>query len=99
MAALGGLDTLVFTAGIGEHSAAIRARICDGLGYLGLEVDAARNAAHAPIISRDASRVVVRVIPTDEDLMIARHTLPLDPGGGSPPWRPRMSSTCASPAR
>jgi len=74
VAALGGLDTLVFTAGIGEHSAAIRARICDGLGYLGLEVDAARNLLHAPIISRDASRVVVRVIPTDEDLMIARHT-------------------------
>ena len=74
VAALGGLDTLVFTAGIGEHSAVIRARICDGLGYLGLELDAARNAAHAPIISRDASRVVVRVIPTDEDLMIARHT-------------------------
>ena len=74
VAALGGLDTLVFTAGIGEHSAVIRARICEGLAYLGLEVDAARNAAHAPIISRDASRVVVRVIPTDEDLMIARHT-------------------------
>jgi acetate kinase len=74
VAALCGLDTLVFTAGIGEHSAAIRARICQGLGYLGLEVDAARNAAHAPVISRDASRVAVRVIPTDEDLMIARHT-------------------------
>jgi acetate kinase len=74
VAALGGLDTLVFTAGIGEHSAAIRTRICDGLAYLGLEVDAARNAAHAPVISRDASRVAVRVIPTDEDLMIARHT-------------------------
>jgi acetate kinase len=74
VAALGGLDTLVFTAGIGEHAAVIRARICDGLQYLGLEVDAARNARHAPIISSDASRVVVRVIPTDEDLMIARHT-------------------------
>jgi len=74
VAALGGLDTLVFTAGIGEHSAVIRARICEGLGYLGLEVDAERNAAHAPIISRDASRVRVRVIPTDEDLLIARHT-------------------------
>jgi acetate kinase len=74
VAALGGLDTLVFTAGIGEHSAAIRARICDGLSYLGLEVDTARNAVHAPLISSDASRVVVRMIPTDEDLMIARHT-------------------------
>jgi acetate kinase len=74
VASLGGLDTLVFTAGIGEHSAVIRTRICDGLGYLGLELDAGRNAEHAPIISDDASRVVVRVIPTDEDLMIARHT-------------------------
>jgi acetate kinase len=74
VAALGGLDTLVFTAGIGEHAAVIRARICDGLEYLGLQVDAARNAAHASIISSDASRVAVRVIPTDEDLMIARHT-------------------------
>jgi acetate kinase len=73
-AALGGLDTLVFTAGIGQHAAAIRARICDGLEHLGLHLDAARNAVHAPIISGDASRVVVRVIPTDEDLMIARHT-------------------------
>lgn len=74
VAALGGLDTLVFTAGIGEHSGVIRARICEGLGYLGLELDAARNAEHAPIISSDTSQVVVRVIPTDEDLMIARHT-------------------------
>ena len=74
VAALGGLDTLVFTAGIGEHSAVIRARICDGLGYLGVEVDAGCNAEHAPIISSDPSRVVVRVIPTNEDLMIARHT-------------------------
>jgi acetate kinase len=74
VAALGGLDTLVFTAGIGEHSAAIRARICEGLGYLGLEIDAARNETHTPIISCDASRVMVRVIPTDEDLLIARHT-------------------------
>jgi acetate kinase len=73
-AALEGLDTLVFTAGIGEHAAVIRARICDGLGYLGMQVDAARNARHAPIISTDSSRVVVRVIPTDEDLIIARHT-------------------------
>jgi acetate kinase len=74
VAALGGLDTLVFTAGIGQHAAVIRARICDGLEYLGLQLDAARNAVHAPTISSDASRVVVRVIPTDEDLVIARHT-------------------------
>jgi len=71
---LEGLDTLVFTAGIGEHAPVIRQRICNGLGYLGLQVDATRNAQHAPIISTDSSRVVVRVIPTDEDLIIARHT-------------------------
>lgn len=74
VAVLGGLDTLVFTAGIGQHAAVIRSRICDGLQHLGVQVDAARNAAHAPIISNDVSRVVVRVIPTDEDLIIARHT-------------------------
>jgi acetate kinase len=73
-AALGGLDTLVFTAGIGERSAVVRARICAGLEYLGLEMDQARNAEHAAIVSSPASRVVVRVIPTDEDLIIARHT-------------------------
>ena len=70
---LGGLDTLIFTAGIGEHAAPVRERICDGLEFLGLELDTERNARHAPIISRDGSRVVVRVMKTDEDLMIARH--------------------------
>jgi len=74
VAALNGLDTLVFTAGIGEHAAVIRARICDELGYLGVQVDPTRNEEHAPIISTNSSRVVVRVIPTDEDLIIARHT-------------------------
>jgi acetate kinase len=73
VAALGGVDTLIFTAGIGEHSAPIRERICEGLEFLGLELDAERNARHAPIVSRDGSRVVVRVMKTDEDLMIARH--------------------------
>jgi len=73
-AALGGLDTLVFTGGIGERASAIRARICAGLEYLGIQVVAERNAEHAAIISNDASRVVVRVIPTNEDLIIARHT-------------------------
>ena len=72
-AVLGGVDTLIFTAGIGEHSAPIRERICEGLEFLGLELDAERNARHAPIVSRDGSRVVVRVMQTDEDLMIARH--------------------------
>ena len=71
-AALGGLDTLVFSAGIGERSASIRARICEGLGFLGIALDDGRNAAHAAVISSDASRVTVRVIPTNEELMIAR---------------------------
>ena len=71
-AALGGLDTLVFSAGIGEQSASIRARICEGLGFLGIELDDGRNAAHAAVISAEASRVTVRVIPTNEELMIAR---------------------------
>jgi len=77
VAVLGGLDTLVFTAGIGEHAAPIRQRICDGLNFLGITLDPGRNAAHAPVISRDGSRVTVRVIATDEDLMIARHTYQL----------------------
>jgi acetate kinase len=71
-AALGGLDTLVFSAGIGERSATIRARICEGLNFLGIELHDARNAAHAPVISTDASTVTVRVMRTDEELMIAR---------------------------
>ena len=73
-AVLGGLDTLIFTGGIGEHAAPIRARICAGMDFLGIQLDERRNAAHAPIISRDGSTATVRVMPTDEDLMIARHT-------------------------
>jgi acetate kinase len=71
---LGGLDTLVFTAGIGENAPAIRERIGAGLEFLGLRIDPDRNAANSPIISRDDSRVTVRVIRTDEALMMARHT-------------------------
>ena len=71
-AVLGGLDTLVFAGGIGEHSAEVRARICEGLEFLGIELDAARNAAHAGVISSPTSRVTVRVIPTDEERMIAQ---------------------------
>ena len=71
-AALGGLDSVVFAGGIGEHSATVRARICDGLGFLGVELDSARNAAHEPVISAAAGRVVVRVIPTDEERMMAK---------------------------
>jgi acetate kinase len=71
-AALGGLDTLVFAGGIGEHAPLVRARICDGLSFLGIALDASRNAKTAGVISVDASRVTVRVIPTDEELMIGR---------------------------
>ncbi|HEV2237186.1 MAG TPA: acetate/propionate family kinase [Ktedonobacterales bacterium] len=74
VAVLGGLDALVFTGGIGEHASAIRARICDGLGVLGIELDAARNAAGAPVISSGTSAVTVRVMATEEERMIARHT-------------------------
>src|SRR5271154_1368203 len=72
-AALGGLDALIFTGGIGESAPAIRARICSGLEFLGIEIDAARNQANAPVISATNSRVNVRVIQTNEDLMIVQH--------------------------
>ena len=70
-AALGGLNTLVFAGGIGENSPLIRTRICDGLGFLGIEIDDARNTENASLISTDAGRVAVRVMRTDEELMIA----------------------------
>jgi acetate kinase len=73
-AVLGGLDTLVFTGGIGEHAAPVREEICRGLEHLGIRLDARRNAAHAAVVSAAESRCTVRVVPTDEDLMIARHT-------------------------
>ena len=71
-AALGGLDTLVFAGGIGENAPLVRARICEGLGFLGIELDETRNAATQAVISEDAGHVTIRVIPTDEELMIAR---------------------------
>ncbi len=71
-AALGGLDTLVFAGGIGENSPQVRARICMGLGFLGIELDEKPNAASAGVISKGNSRATVRVIHTDEELMIAR---------------------------
>jgi acetate kinase len=71
-AALGGLDTLVFAAGIGENCPPVRARICEGLGFLGIELHRARNAKNAAQISTDSGPVTVRVIRTDEELMIAR---------------------------
>lgn len=74
-AALGGLDTLVFAGGIGEQAPPIRARICEGLDFLGVELDAGRNAANAALISADSGRVAVRVLRTDEELAIARSVL------------------------
>jgi acetate kinase len=72
VAALGGLDTLVFAGGIGENAPVVRARICDGLGFLGIELEGKRNAASAGVISTDAGRITVRVIHTDEEWMIAK---------------------------
>ena len=71
-AALGGLDTLVFAGGIGENAPKVRARICAGLGFLGIELDEQRNAGNEALISTSASRVPVRVIHTDEEWMIAK---------------------------
>jgi acetate kinase len=71
---LGGLDTLIFTGGIGEHAAAVRLRICEGLEFLGIHIDPSRNETNAPVISQEGSSATVRVMKTDEDLMIARHT-------------------------
>jgi acetate kinase len=70
-AVLSGLDTLVFAGGIGEKAPIVRARICAGLGFLGIELEGKRNAANEGVISIDASWVKVRVIRTDEELMIA----------------------------
>jgi acetate kinase len=71
-AALGGLDTLVFAGGIGENAPPVRARICHGLGFLGIELEEKQNAANEGLISAAASRVAVRVIHTDEEFMIAK---------------------------
>ncbi len=71
-AALGGLDTLVFTGGIGENAPMVRARICNGLGFLGIELDENRNTANEGMISKEAIRVAVRVMHTDEEVMIAK---------------------------
>lgn len=84
-AALGGLDTLVFAGGIGEHAPSVRGRICKGLGFLGVELSEPRNRESAGAISTEASRVTVRVIHTDEELMIARSVLQLCPSLGAPP--------------
>ena len=72
-AALGGLDRVVFTGGIGANAPAVRAKICAGLEYLGIVLDAERNVAGAQDISADASTVAIEAFSTDEELMIARH--------------------------
>ena len=76
-AALGGLDALVFTAGIGEHAAPVRQAVCAEAAWLGIELDAAANRANAKCISTAASKVAVLVLPTNEEWMIARHTFAL----------------------
>jgi acetate kinase len=73
-AALGGIDALVFTAGIGEHAPAIRARVCAASAWLGIELDPAQNNRASSRISRSTSRTSAWVIPTNEELMIAQHT-------------------------
>jgi len=73
-AALGGLDAVVFTAGIGERSAPIRKRVCQAAGWLGIELDEGANERGGPCISRTGSSVSAWVVPTNEELMIARHT-------------------------
>lgn len=89
-AALNGVDTLVFSGGIGEHSSEVRQRICDGLAFLGIELDPTRNALSDPIITRDGTPVTVRVIPTDEESTIFRSVLNVlsrNAGTGQPTGR------------
>lgn len=74
---IGGLDTLIFTAGIGEHAAPVRRMICEQLGHLGVALDPAANDRHDPVIGAPGARVEVRVIPTNEESMIARHVIGL----------------------
>lgn len=95
-AVLGGLDTLVFSGGMGEKAPVVRARICRGLEFLGVEIDEKRNGANEAVISPEAGRVAVRVIPTDEEQMIARSVCgllakgrPIEKGnGGRAPEKP-----------
>src|SRR5262249_26293890 len=82
-AALGGVDAFVFTAGIGENSPDIRAHIAQKIAWLGVDFDAEANSAAKALISRRGSRVALYTVPTDEELMIARHTIALLSGGRS----------------
>jgi acetate kinase len=84
-AALGGVDGFVFTAGIGENSVSMRSRITEKLQWLGATLDPEANASQGLLISRLDSRIAVYVIPTDEELMIARHTLTLLSNSGKLP--------------
>jgi len=83
-AALDGVDTLVFAGGIGESAAPIRERICAGLSYLGVRLDPAANAENAAVISAAASKVSVRVVRTNEELIVARHARSVVSGGRLP---------------
>lgn len=82
-AVLGGLDALVFTGGIGENSAEIRARVCEGQGWIGIDIDRQANAENGSVISSDLSRVRVMIIPTNEELVIARAAVSILAGDGS----------------
>jgi acetate kinase len=92
-AVLGGLDALVFTAGVGEHSASVRAALCGKLAWLGVTLDKEANVANGPLISTPGSRVSVWVIPTNEELMIAQHTLALVPVAGVGRMKVRKSGS------
>ncbi|GBR53296.1 acetate kinase [Acetobacter pomorum] len=76
MAIMGGVDGIVFTAGIGEHDECLRADVCHALAWMGVEIDKAANAAHAPVISKPDSKIKIRVMPTNEELQIYRSVLP-----------------------
>jgi acetate kinase len=80
---LGGLDTIIFAGGIGEHAPDIRAEICQGLDFLGVKIEASRNTGGRDVISADDSRVTVRIIPTDEEIVIARIACAIAAGSGS----------------
>src|SRR5438045_7286588 len=79
-AVLGGVDTIVFTGGVGEHAAPIREKICSRLEHLGVQLDRKSNTAHEAVVSVDSSRVVVRVIATADDLVIAKHVVSMGRG-------------------